>query len=641
MRLGRTALIVTLIAAPVWVATPHATAAPMTGVEFIDVSRIFDSAITPADLPAGTHTISLLQAPPTGTTQALVQLTLVAPNSAATGLLMAHSCGVPADPLTDVVLPIQGGTSNRVVINQAYVPVVAGAFCVTTTVATTRFIVDLEAWVTSGSGAAYVDLPYSYVTTVVGPVTDAQINLSAYGVPSDAAGVAVWLDTLSTTAGFATVYPCGQPRPLRSQAIWSADEFSSNLVAGVAISPAGLCIYISDGASVDISIDGYYKVGATPTSTSPPQIRYTQGRAPGFVGTSPTRLFDTRSSGAPIAAGQVYRLDLSSTVPLETTAVVMNVTATGPTGSGFVTAYPCDGEQPDTSSLNFEAGQTVPNLVTVDAGFTLEVCFFVSKSTHLLADLAGYYVIGGGDGFTPSSPVRMFDTRNTTKIARGSVFEFDLSSFVASDASAAVFNLTATDVDGPGYVTAYPCGQTPPVASNLNVVRGQTVPNLVTVALPSNKHVCFFTLPGANLVADLAGWYAPSSTSGFISVFPTRWADTRDDSDLPVPTGLVLSIDFGLDFPDATAMVFNATVTEPQAAGYLTAYPCAPDPPNASNVNFVADQSVPNMVISAIASSGEVCFYNSAPLQWIVDVSGYFTDALLFFGYFPIGTDNQ
>jgi hypothetical protein len=319
----------------------------------------------------------------------------------------------------------------------------------------------------------------------------------------------------------------------------------------------------------------------------------------------------------------------------------MNVTATGPTGSGFVTAYPCDGERPDTSSLNFEAGQTVPNLVTVDAGFTFEVCFYASKSTHLLADLAGYYVIGGGDGFAPSPPVRMFDTRTTAKLARSSVFEFDLSSFVASDASSAVFNLTATDVDGPGYVTAYPCGQAPPLASNLNVVQGQTVPNLVTVALPANKHVCFFTLPGANLIADLAGWYAPSATAGFISVFPTRWADTRDGSSPPVPAGLVLSIDFGIDFPDATAMVFNATVTEPQRAGYLTAYPCTPNPPNASNVNFVAGQSVPNMVISAVSSSGEVCFYNSATLQWIVDVSGYFTDSLVFYAYFPAGTDNM
>jgi hypothetical protein len=607
MHLGRTALIVTLVAAPVWVATPHATAAPMTGVEFISPQRIYD-----APIPAAS-TLPLSLAAPAGTTQALLQLILPASNSQSTGLLMSHSCGVPADPLTDVVLPIQAGPST--VRNHVYVPVVAGETCITASVPVARFIVEVEGWMTPGSGAAYVDLPYNYVTTVVGPVTGAPITFSAFGVPSDASGVAVWLDVQSATAGYATVYPCGQGAPPAAQASWFAYEFSSTVVAGVATSPTGLCIDIYGGGSVEISIDGYYKVGATPTSTSPPQVRYTQGPAPGFVGTSPTRLFDTRIAGAPIAAGQVYRLDLSTYVPIETTAVVMNVTATGPAGSGFVTAYPCDGEQPDTSSLNFEAGQTVPNLVTVDAGFTLEVCFFASKSTHLLADLAGYYVIGGGDGFAPSPPVRMFDTRTTTKIARGSVFEFDLSSFVAADASSAVFNLTATDVDGPGYITAYPCGQAPPLASNLNVVQGQTVPNLVTVALPSNRHVCFFTLPGANLLADLAGWYAPSATSGFISVFPTRWADTRDDSDLPVPTGLVLSIDFGLDFPDATAMVFNATVTEPELAGYLTAYPCAPNLPNASNVNFVADQSVPNMVISAVASTGEVCFYNSAPLQ--------------------------
>src|SRR6185295_2655020 len=172
-----------------------------------------------------------------------------------------------------------------------------------------------------------------------------------------------------------------------------------------------------------------------------------------------------------------------------------------------------------------------PNLVTVDAGSTLEVCFFALTTTHILADLAGYYVLGAGSGFEPSSPVRMFDTRNTTKLNSGSVFEFDLSSFVPADATAAVFNLTATEVDGPGFITAYPCDKPRPLASNLNVSAGQTVPNLVTVALPSNKHLCFFTASGTHLLADLAGWYTPSATSGFISIAPIRWVDTRDDAD--------------------------------------------------------------------------------------------------------------
>jgi hypothetical protein len=605
----------------------------MTGVEFVTPFRFFDAA----DVAAGPHPMTF--GPPAGTTQVLLQVSVIPSTSGPTGMVMAHSCAASPDPRTDVVLPILPSTG--VVTNQVYVTV-AGGTCLTTTVNVSRLVVDIEGWVVpGGAGAAYVDLLYDYVTTVDGPVTAAPIALSAFGVPADAAGVAIWLDAFSDTAGFATVYPCDQGAPSLNQASWMPGEFSSSLVAGVATSPTGLCINISDGASVDVSIDGYYKVGATPSSTSPPQIRYAQEQAPGFIGTSPTRLFDTRTAGIPIIGGQEYRLDLSTFVPVDTSAVVMNVTATGATGGGFVTAYSCEGDRPDTSSLNFEAGQTVPNLVTVYAGFELEVCFYASVSTHLLADLAGYYMVGGGDGFAPSPPVRMFDTRTTTKIARGSVFEFDLSTFVASDASAAVFNLTATDVDGPGYVTAYPCGQAPPLASNLNVVQGQTVPNLVTVVLPSNKHVCFFSLSGANLLADLAGWYSPSATSGFIATFPTRWTDTRDESDLPVAAGSMLSIDFGLDFPDATAMVFNATVTEPELAGYLTAYPCAPEPPNASNVNFVAGQSVPNMVISAIASTGEVCFYNSAPLQWIVDVSGYFTNSLLFFGYFPDGTDYQ
>ena len=494
-------------------------------------------------------------------------------------------------------------------------------------------------------GAAYVDLPFSFLTTVVGPVTNHPLDFAALGVPSDAAGLALWIDAQSTTDGFATVHPCGLfgiP-----QAIWSANVPSTSLIAGVASSGAGSCIDISDGASVDISIDGYYRVGSAPTVTSPPQIRWSQEPAPGFVGTSPTRLFDTRTAGTPISTAGVYRLDVSPYVPAATTAVVMNVTADRTSAAGFVTAYPCDGQQPDTSSLNFEAGQTVPNLVTVDVGTSLEVCFFASASTHLLADLSGYYVLGGGDGFAPSAPVRMLDTRRIAspiigpaKVGGHSVFDFDASPFIAADATAIVFNLTATDVAGPGFVTAYPCGQQPPNASNLNVLPGQTVPNLVTVALPtSSKHVCFFTTANTNLIADLAGWYSPSAASGFVSIVPTRWADTRDSSDLPVTAGSAYFIDFSLDFPDATAMAFNLTATETGAAGYLTAFPCAPAVPDSSNVNFVAGQSVPNMAISAIDALQRLCIFNSAQTQWIVDVSGYFTDAPLFFPFFPDGSD--
>jgi hypothetical protein len=138
-----------------------------------------------------------------------------------------------------------------------------------------------------------------------------------------------------------------------------------------------------------VFVDGYYSPTATPTNTSPPQLRYTQGHAPGFVGTTPTRLFDTRDLGSPIGGGQVFELDVSPFVPAEATAVVMNVTATEPQGPGFVTVYPCDNDRPEASSLNVTAGVTVPNLVTVDVAISGTVCFFAQTTTHLLADLAG------------------------------------------------------------------------------------------------------------------------------------------------------------------------------------------------------------------------------------------------------------
>ena len=43
-------------------------------------------------------------------------------------------------------------------------------------------------------------------------------------------------------------------------------------------------------------------------------------------------------------------------------AVVLNVAVTGPTATSFLTAFPTGEALPLASNLNFDAGQTVPNL---------------------------------------------------------------------------------------------------------------------------------------------------------------------------------------------------------------------------------------------------------------------------------------
>ncbi len=49
---------------------------------------------------------------------------------------------------------------------------------------------------------------------------------------------------------------------------------------------------------------------------------------------------------------------------------------------------------------------------------------------------------------------------------------------------------------------------------------------------------------------------------------------------------------------DAVMVAVNVTAVGATANGYLTVYSCDEDPPATSNVNYVADQAIPNLVLS-------------------------------------------
>jgi hypothetical protein len=76
---------------------------------------------------------------------------------------------------------------------------------------------------------------------------------------------------------------------------------------------------------------------------------------------------------------------------------------------------------------------------------------------------------------------------------------------------------------------------------------------------------------------------------------------------------------------NATAVALNVTTVNPEQAGFVTVWPCGATRPNASNLNFVADQVVANNVIASIGDAGDVCVYTNVPSDIIVDVAGYFS----------------
>jgi hypothetical protein len=68
----------------------------------------------------------------------------------------------------------------------------------------------------------------------------------------------------------------------------------------------------------------------------------------------------------------------------------------------------------------------------------------------------------------------------------------------------------------------------------------------------------------------------------------------------------------------------NVTVVNPKAAGFLTVFPLGATLPNASTNNFVAGQTLPNLVTVKIGTQGSVTFFNGSdgPIDLVVDLQG-------------------
>lgn len=366
-----------------------------------------------------------------------------------------------------------------------------------------------------------------------------------------------------------------------------------------------------------------------------------------FTPMSPSRMLDTRKGiGAP-AVAVAPNADVTLTVggvngiPTQgLSAVVMNVTVTQPTANGYLTVYPHGDFLPRASNLNFKAGQSVPNLVTtlVRDG---KVNFHNGSggTVQVIADVEGYYA-DSGYGFKSVAPVRVLDTRKPIGVATKAPvpanghIALDLSSSMPAGAKAVTLNVTVTNPKASGYLTAYPDGSAAPVASNLNFTAGQTVPNLVTVPVNNGKVDFQNSSSGTvDVIADLAGYYGDSATgatAGLAPNDPNRIWDTRVNGPTPGPVAangtLHLSAsDFGFPTPAPAALILNVTVTGPTAAGYLTVYPDGSSRPTASNLNFSAGQTVPNLVSVGYGADG-VDFFNgsSGKTDIIVDMDGMF-----------------
>jgi hypothetical protein len=369
----------------------------------------------------------------------------------------------------------------------------------------------------------------------------------------------------------------------------------------------------------------------------------------------PVRLLDTRdgSGGSAGRLGAGTPLDVrvvGGNVPATATAVVLNVTGLGPSSATDLRVYPTPRSgtaRPLVSNLNLAAGDQRANLVTVPVGEGGRVRVFnAGGGPHVLVDIQGWY---GGDGmsaYQPAEPVRILDTRNGTggvpaaPVVAGTPLDLTVVGGprgVPASATAVVLTVTAvhatTRTDVRIFGTPADAATPPPRVSNLNLVRGQVVPNLVIVKIGAGGAVRLVTSAGSvHLLADLAGWYddAPGG-SLFHPLAPERVLDSRVQPPRRLGPGGTRDVPVagtaGVPESGATAVVANVTGVDATAATDVAIYPTPTDGsvPTVSNLNLRPRQTAADLAVVRVGAGGQVRLRNKGGgVGVLVDLAGWF-----------------
>lgn len=381
----------------------------------------------------------------------------------------------------------------------------------------------------------------------------------------------------------------------------------------------------------------------------------------------PTRVLDTRSglgaTRAPVGSGLEINVPIAGRASIPTTgvsAVVLNVTVVAPTRPGYLTIYPSGTTRPDASSINFPAGWTGANLVTVPMGADGRVRFYNAiGSTQVLADVVGFYhsatstadptASGLADFVSTARPYRAVDTRSDGRgplpggyhlvqgLDYGPAFNVRIRAFAV--------NITVVSPGATGYLTTWDGISDPPNASTLNFTRGSVVANMATIPAGRCTTECGSAVPlpsfgvlntssaPAHILVDVVGVYFQGVEGDrgwrYQSLpTPTRFVDSRRGLGLPSALGpgssLPVIAPSAVAGYNTQAIVSNLTAVLPSKVTFLTLWrnDLSAVPP-VSNLNAGPGQVLANMAITGVYYANDVRVFNAAgSTNVIMDAAG-------------------
>ncbi len=402
--------------------------------------------------------------------------------------------------------------------------------------------------------------------------------------PADLDAVVINLTAVNpSSAGFLTAFGAGQQPPATSTVNFIAGQTIANQ-ATIATTQKNTCCTEGYGGeitidnwqgSTDVIVDvqGYYT--SSYEDIDGHSFADNESDLPNHSGfyypLAPSRVADTRTNSGyqdqNETLGPQSQINFlpgdepnlpGGELPVNATAVVLNVTAINPTAASYLTVWGTGTTQPFTSNLNFPAGTTIANRVIVPVVDGGQVSILNWAGTvNVAVDVDGYFynsdtaldgfcedstVVSGssecvGDTYYPLvTPQRIADTRvgstyeDSSQVIHAGEYDtvdvpidtfgpfraFDQSDtdFAPDTFDAADINATVTDTTAPSYLTLYPSNSelAIPQASDINWVPGDIISNGDIVSLgtsaPTTSFQAFNYAGTTDLVIDLYGYFS-------------------------------------------------------------------------------------------------------------------------------------
>jgi peptidoglycan hydrolase-like protein with peptidoglycan-binding domain len=371
-------------------------------------------------------TDGVTRAIPAGASAVALNITAVTPSLP--GFITVWPCDVARPDASNLNYVTGGAVANSVIA-----PVGAsGKVCFYSNQAT-DFLVDITGWFSGSTNGieTFVGATPRRVIDTRNAIGGPKVRIAAGGtisiplagaamqrsdgspvaIPTDATAVALNVTAvLPSQAGFFTVWPCGAPMPVASNVNFTRGSVVANGVVTSLGAGGAVCLYSDQQSDVLVDVLGWFGGGAQPP----------------FVGAVPSRIVDSRNAvggpsgvitpstpkSVPVRGVTVDVNGTSQQVPVDASAVALNVTMVEARAAGFATVWPCGTPMPEASNVNFGRGGTAANGVIAPIGGDGSVCIYTSADAHLIVDIAGWFTGGATPAFTGNIPRRFVDTRN-------------------------------------------------------------------------------------------------------------------------------------------------------------------------------------------------------------------------------------